>query len=138
MHYKKLLFLCFANFFYALIDVRDAALLWALHECFVPSGRETAKDSIAKEIRTIISVTLTTLSFTWKDHDSHKEKYKQRLERAGTIKNARHFHYYKPLDDVSLQCKLVSEDEKITFYFVIYNYNKPKLQCSLTLGRPVF
>ena len=47
------------------------------------------------------------------DHDLHEEKYKERFNRAVTIKNTRQFHYYEPLDDVSLQCKLVSEDEKV-------------------------
>lgn len=47
------------------------------------------------------------------DHDLHEQKYRQRFERTVTIKNTRQFHSYKPLDDVSLQCKLVSEDEKV-------------------------
>ena len=48
-----------------------------------------------------------------KEHDLHEEKYRHRFERTVTIKNTRQFHYYKPVDDTSLQCKFVSEDEKV-------------------------
>lgn len=50
---------------------------------------------------------------TIKDHELHEKKYQPRLERLTTIKNTRQFHYYKPLENFSLECRLVSEDETV-------------------------
>lgn len=47
------------------------------------------------------------------NHELHEQKYQQRFQRAITIKNTRQFDYFKPLDDVLLECKLVSDDEKV-------------------------
>lgn len=47
------------------------------------------------------------------DHDSHEKKYKSRYERSVTIKNTRQYHYYKAVNNTSLECKIFSKDVEI-------------------------
>ncbi|CAH1115696.1 unnamed protein product [Psylliodes chrysocephalus] len=66
-----------------------------------------------------------------KDHDVHEQKYQQRFERTVTIKNTRQFHYYKPLNDVSLQYKTLNStanDEALPLNHAVMSMDSTNLE----------